>query len=176
MTYSKEQWFGVVSALNPNAVIEKEKQWGIQWRRVQRWFERTNAILKKSEKEELIEDDFDIIIAFFQNCYHLRDWLISSKPELKDNIKNLFDDNFEMGACRDICNGYKHKKLTNPSHDPDFALYREYDHFQAEAEPSKQAILYNIVFDYENDIRKYNIFDLANRCYNLWEQFIKNNC
>lgn len=74
--------------------------------------------------EQLTAEDFDTLIAFFQNCYHLRDWLESTRPELRDDISTLFENNFEMRGCRDICHGFKHKDLKRPSLDPDFNLYR----------------------------------------------------
>ena len=173
--YSKEDWYGVISALNPDRISQKENQWKIQWERVNRWLERCHKILDKSKKEKLTMDDIDILISFFQNCYHLRYWISTSRPDKQKQIEKLFKEHFEMGACRDICNGFKHKKLSKTTYDANFALFREYDHFLTEAKPSENAMIYNIVFDDRDKIRKYNIFDLAQKCFNIWDQFIKEN-
>jgi hypothetical protein len=168
------RWFGG-STLNPDETEEPRNQWMAQAFRVKRWYDRVLSIKSKSETERLTEYDFDTIIAFFQNCYHLRDWLESTRVELKDDIERLFKDNFEMSACRDICHGFKHKNLKTPSLDADFNLYRAYDPFTAEANPEKNPEVYNIAFADGDDIRKFNVFDLADKCVELWIDFLQNH-
>lgn len=165
------QWYGG-SALNPDELAPREDQWESQWARVARWFGRTREIQAKSEAVELGAEDIDVLIAFFQNCYHLRDWIIACRPGLKERLSEFFRQHFEMKACRDICNGFKHKKLKRPSLDPDFCLYREYDHFQADADPLKSSVFYCVAFADGVDVRKYDAFDFARRCFRLWEDFI----
>ena len=81
--------------------------WKSQWSRVSRWFKKVNQLKTKSEKAELDAWDFDILIAFFQNCYILREWIAIFRPDLQKHLKKLFTRHFEMKACRDICNGFK---------------------------------------------------------------------
>lgn len=169
------RWFGG-SALNPDETVSPKNQWMSQFFRVKRWYDRVVDLRGKSETEQLSAYDFDTIIAFFENCYHLRDWLESSRPELKDDLRALFKDCFEMGACRDICHGFKHKRYERPTHDSDFNMYREYDHFKAETEPFKNPEVYNVAFAYGDDIKKYNVFDLADRCFDIWLGFLKDKC
>jgi hypothetical protein len=168
------KWYGG-STLNPNETEKPENQWMAQFFRLTRWYERISSLKSKSENERLDAFDFDTIVAFFHNCYHLRDWLESSRTELKDDIKKLFENSFEMRACRDICCGFKHKNLTRPLLDADFNLYREYDHFTAETRPLKNPEIYNVAFADGNDIRKFNVFDLADRCFNHWIDFLYNH-
>lgn len=168
------KWYGG-SILNPDESIKPENQWKLQFFRAKRWHERALLVKKKSETEALTDYDIDILIAFFQNCYHLRDWLESTRPELKKTIRSLFENSFEMRACRDICHGFKHKYLERPLLDADFNLYREYDHFAAEAEPGKNPEIYNVAFANGNDIRKFNIFDLIDKCTSIWDSFLKSH-
>ena len=72
-----------------------------------------------------------------------------------------------MAACRDICNGFKHKLLTKPSLDAGFNLYREYDHFD-----DQSPIKHWWAFADGNDIRRFDLFDLVRRCFTLCEHFI----
>src|SRR5438067_7171462 len=89
------------------------------------------CIKQKALNEELDVEDLDVVVAFFQNCYHVRDWIAASKPAMKNKLDDLFRSHFEMRACRNICDGFKHKKLDKPIHpDKDFNLYREYDYFE----------------------------------------------
>ena len=75
---------------------------------------------------------------------------------------------------RDICNGFKHKKLSKPTYDADFNIYREYDHIFVETPESTNPIIYNIAFSYQDDIKKYELFDFIDKCYNIWEEFLRN--
>jgi len=163
------KWYGG-STLNPDELIPSNKQWVLQWERVKRWYNQVLEIEQKSLKQELNSYDIDIIIAFFQNSYHMRDWLLASDPELKPKLDNLFQSSFEMGACRDICNGFKHKSYKKPTHDPDFNLYREYDHFEIEGvSPAK----YRIVFaDGTDDIREFDLFELVATIYQILQDFL----
>src|SRR6266436_9869758 len=101
------EWVGG-SALNPDIIYSRDKQWKIQWHRVMRWHQRV-VDLRPKQSIGLDVADIDLVIAFFHNCYHLRDWLCASRPDLTSQINAFYTDTFEMAACRDICNGYKHK-------------------------------------------------------------------
>lgn len=161
------KWYGG-STLNPDILMPRDEQWKIQWHRVIRWYVRANQIKVKSRTIEPDANDIDVILAFFQNCYHLHDWLQSSRPNSKDKIGALFANNVEMAACRDICNGFKHKALNRPALDPDFNQYREYDHFAAEA----NLVVYRLAFTDAGGLRKFELFDLVERCFRLWDNFI----
>ncbi|HDP69888.1 MAG TPA: hypothetical protein ENN38_03645 [Actinobacteria bacterium] len=165
------KWYG--SSLNPDGIIPPAQQWKIQWARVQRWFTRLAKLEKKYEFNELSNEDIDDIITFFQNCYHLRDWIEDSKPELKQDIV-IFFNTFEMKICREICLGFKHKNLQTAKIDKDFGILREYDHFTAETNSLKNPVITKIAFEDGNNIKEYCPFTLAKTCYQLWEEFIKN--
>ncbi|MDQ3803035.1 MAG: hypothetical protein M3416_04170 [Acidobacteriota bacterium] len=163
------KWLGG-STLEPDILMPQQEQWKLQWDRVIRWHNRVDRIKKKSQTSELNAYDIDEVIAFLQNCYHLRDWLQESRPDCRDKVNALFASNFEMTACRDVCNGFKHKRLQRPSHDAHFNLYREYEHFadDGSVNPDK----YSIAFADGVDVRKYDLFDFAECCFRLWESFV----
>lgn len=165
------KWLGG-SALSPDIILPPQEQWKLQWHRVIRWYNRVNQLKKRNLIQELDAYDIDVIIAFLQNCYHLRDWLQESRPDCKDKINTFFANNFEMTACRDVCNGFKHKSLNRPSHDADFNLYREYDPFAADADSSTNPVRYKIAFADGSNLRKYDLFDFAESCFRLWQGFI----
>ncbi len=166
------KWYGGYVLNNDEHPTE---QWKYQWSRVIRWFERVNQIKVKSEiPETAIEaQDLDTVIAFFQNCYHLRDWLEVSRPDLKKKLVTYFEQNFEMKGCRDICHGFKHKKLNRPSIDADFNIVRIYDYLEKMgSEPHRNPVKHIIAFADGNDIRKYDLFDFAGKCFDLWKSFL----
>lgn len=162
------QWLGG-STLEPDILMPRHEQWKLQWHRVIRWHNRINGIKQKCLTEEPNAYDIDDVIAFLQNCYHLRDWLQESRPDCRNKLNALFANNFEMTACRDVCNGFKHKRLNRPSHDAHFNLYREYDHFAGD---SANSVIYRIAFADGNSLRKFDLFSFAERCFRLWEGFI----
>jgi hypothetical protein len=166
------QWHGG-SGLNPDEIVPRKNQWMSQFFRVKRWYDRVVDLRHRSDTERLSAYDFDTLIAFLQNCYHLRDWIEASRLVLKDDLRVLFQHSFEMAACRDICHGFKHKRYNQPTHDSDFNLYREYDHAKAETEPSKNPEVYNVAFACGDDIKKYNVFHLAELCFGVWRDFLE---
>ncbi len=163
------KWYGG-STLNPDELVPAARQWAIQWQRLQRWHRRTLQAQEKSRRQELDLEGIDTVIAFFQNAYHLRDWLLASRPDLQSELSILFRNSFEMGACRDICNGFKHKSVNRPSHDPDFNLYRKYDHFEIEG---LSPVKYRIAFAHGSHIRKFDLFELIASVYQQWKDFLR---
>jgi hypothetical protein len=163
------EWFGG-SALNPDMIFPRNEQWKIQWHRVVRWHKRV-VDLRSNQALGLDVGDIDVVIAFFQNCYHLRDWLHATRPDLSANVDAFYADTFEMAACRDICHGYKHKLLTRPSLDAGFNLCREYDHFDNAA-----PVNHRWAFADGDNIRRFDLFDLAERCFAFCERFIFDVC
>jgi hypothetical protein len=166
------KWYGG-STLNPDMFVAPRDQWRDQWERTLRWFCRVEVIHTKNLREEIDVDDKDVILAFFQNCYHIRDWIKAARPELEADLNDLFRRTFEMRACRNICDGYKHKNLDNPAHpDPDFNLYREYDHLELMGTGGSHPVKQRAVFADGADVRKFDLFELAAECMNLWKEFL----
>lgn len=165
------KWFGG-STLNPDELISRHEQWRLQWDRVQRWYARVRELADTSKYNRLTQGDLDVVIAYFQNAFHLRDWILACHPELQSQLNSLFQTQFEMGACRDICNGFKHKSLTHPSHDAFFNIYQEFDPFQEEIDSTRNFIGYRAAFSNGNDLVKFDLFELADRCFETWTDFI----
>ena len=68
--------------------------------------------------EDLNEVEFqDMMWAFFQNCWHVKDWLhhdpLASTGQ-KTSAIALAHQSGALTICRDLCNGTKHLNLTNP--------------------------------------------------------------
>src|SRR6266481_8171915 len=166
------QWYGG-STLNPDDLIAPPEQWRDQWCRTQRWFASVGTLKRQAAQHELDANDLDTILAFFQNCYHLRDWISASRPDLTNRLDDLFQSYFEMGACRDICNGFKHKRLTRPTHDRDFNLYIEYDYLEIMGGGGSNPIKYCAAFADGEGVRKFDCFELAERCAEAWRLFLR---
>ena len=44
---------------------------------MERWHKRLKVICKKTPKDMGNLEEEDDVLAFFQNCYHLKDWVIN---------------------------------------------------------------------------------------------------
>lgn len=165
------RWYGG-SVLNPDELVAPDEQWYAQWERIRRWHSKVLETQDKSEKQELDSFDMDTIITYFQDAYHLRDWFLASRSDLKFSLYNLFQTSFEMRACRDIANGFKHKFINRNVQDPDFNLYKEYDHFELEG---MNPLKYRIAFADGPDIKKFDLFDLVEVVYLIWSAYIDKN-
>jgi hypothetical protein len=169
------KWYGG-GALNPDGLVPAHEQWRDQWSRVQRWARRVRGLKRKAEFSELSPEDVDTVLAFFHNAYALRDWIRVCRPDVTSKLNDLFATSFEMGALRDLCNGFKHKVLERPSHDADFNLYREVDPFQSEIDSLRSEIRYRVAFADGDDIRRYDLFEYAEECVRHWGRFVNAEC
>ena len=59
--------------------------WKGQLERVKRWHTRVKEAARNGS-----DDLEDFAYAFFQNAFHLRDWIKNERPELKTQVDNLF--------------------------------------------------------------------------------------
>ena len=97
-----------------------------QYDRMMRWFSKLQEIYNQSEKpqpgpvqeffrrgQDRWEPDLDIVYAFFQNCYHLLDWIEKDSEIVtsKSQLRSFRDKNDSLVCCMDICNGSKHCDL-----------------------------------------------------------------
>lgn len=115
--------------------------------------------------DEAISDieKLDFFLAFFMNCYALRDWFIQSRAVPKSEMDRLVFADGSMRLCRDICNRSKHLSLTrDPSVDAHYQIAREYDHYD------KTARWFILAAGTKRDL-----FDLASGCMDFWRLFLR---
>jgi len=106
------------------------------------------------------EGTLDFAYAFFQNCHHLREWIELSRDIPSRELGDFVGRNPEVQACRDIANGTKHFHVTHPSVDAEFSIGRELI-------PFTDSWSYFVVAG-----QKYELLELANRCLQLWDDFL----
>jgi hypothetical protein len=135
--------------------IHRNDGWRGQLERVQRWHSRTVTAAQTGSP-----DLQDFIFVFFQNCYHLREWLCQTSTISKHDVDGFFNGTKELLLCRDICNATKHLNINRASVDATFSIGYEYN----PSEPSNARLF--LIAD-----AKYDLLDLASRCLKLLEQF-----
>lgn len=140
-----------------------------QLKRVKRWHKRLEEIYLGREHSRDTDYYQDVLYSFFQNCFHLKDWLITSRV-INGNVINTFINSEDsLKICRDICNGSKHFKITNPSIDPNIKIKNRNFSLSIGNQPTQIKIIYWI----EASGSSYHAFDIATHCLVLWEKFLK---
>ena len=121
-------------------------------------------------------DELDYFISFFQNCFHLKDWIIEAQKNDGINWSNkihaMINSNQSMKICRDLCNGLKHLRINRPSIDKNFAIFYEYRPFH-NLDGSKESGW--SVFISENNLSKPDKFlmeEIVKNCLDAWINFI----
>jgi hypothetical protein len=151
--------------------VHKNGGWRGQYLRLQRWHRLIHRIGRAKTQTEDTEQEHDFLYAYFQNCYHLRDWLRNSGTLTSKALQEFFRLNEPMGVCRDICNGTKHWHIDHPSVDADFSVGREY----VPPDWSGERPHVNESWFIVSGKNKYDLFEVADTCMALWDSFLRDN-
>jgi hypothetical protein len=118
--------------------------------------------------KQVPEEHFDDLIAFFQFCYSLRDWLEAADPNFKPKIRSRISQSDTMRICRDICNRTKHYKIKDPSVDPQWSIGREY------VPPDTLGLRPGLTETWFliAGTKKLDVFELARECFEFWKGFV----
>ena len=85
--------------------------WQMQWRRVERGFEKLSQTYNNTE---LYDDD---VYHFFQDAWHLKDW-IKNDPEVPEEVRDRIEESIAVvrafRIAADFANGTKHMALNRP--------------------------------------------------------------
>src|SRR5688572_12747241 len=87
-----------------------------QYDRMKRWYGRFQQLDQGRVHDQRADEYLDIVHTFFQNCYHLKDWLRSDTAihqSVRDAVEPHVNASRELRMCADICNGGKHAVLTS---------------------------------------------------------------
>lgn len=131
--------------------------WPGQYRRMLRWYDRLRGALSGEDANEI----FDFIYAFFQNCYHLKDWLVSDGVATNAEVKALFDSSTELKLCRDLCNSTKHLQYNSPNIESKPRIWREWDAL------SKTSYGWYLYVD-----ERRSVTERATKCVAIWDDFL----
>ena len=132
--------------------------WQSHFDRVERWYERS-----KSARSE--HDQLDFLLAFFDNSFALRDWLIDTGAAKKKEIESLFSGHVELRINRDLANSFKHHSIDRPSQEQPPSIAIEY----APERPTFRTDCRLVVL---SEGEKYEALALAGRCLEIWRGFL----
>ena len=144
--------------------LQQVEGWQGQYERMLRWHKRANA----AARSDVSPDELDFLLAFFESCFHLRDWLLAVGSTDQQSLEELFKSHDELRVCRDLANGFKHHSISRPSVDAQFSVVREYiprNWPSAHAYPNGKWMV--IAGGYQVGLR-----ELAGRCVSIWQIFL----
>ncbi|MGE5372267.1 MAG: hypothetical protein ACM3QZ_09790 [Solirubrobacterales bacterium] len=168
------------------------EEWKRQYERIRRWYNRVNGIRLSSEYLVLQDD----LLAFFMNCYHLRDWLIHGSPIDEKAVDEYINRNNYLSACRQLANGTKHLHCRRRPNDVARVFYKP-NAYEVEFgtstggagrslinELSSAVSIEGSTFDMINklapgefiieyDNRTYDIIKFTTECLSAWDLFLK---
>lgn len=152
-------------------------QYPNQLSRIKRYFAKFQQINNGVQYDDSSLEHEDVLYGFFQNCYHLKDW-IKHDPACSGwtDIEDAINANQDMQFCADLCNGTKHLELrrSRSGQDPKFTggvlTLRVTDGFgvQERVDISRR-------YTVSASSGELDAFELAGRCMNFWDQYIRDN-
>jgi hypothetical protein len=144
-----------------------------QWKRVKRWYRRLKYISENKPASESSKNDDDDVAAFFQNCYHLKDW-IKNDPQagkMRNEVEDYVSKSESLSICADICNGTKHLILDKSRSGTNPTFGNHTHRVYLNNTPILVCRGYTIV---AGD-KTFDAFDLAFRCMMDWHHFLSLN-
>lgn len=142
--------------------------------------ERLYGFVTSKNFEELdMQLQIDIILSFFMNCYHLKDWLIKSGID-KKVVWDFIEQTYELKVCHDLTNSTKHLGI-DASGKKFVSLYswekagwpspisRSYDYLKKIQDKENPEHLVLSVDGHEIDCK-----DFMKNCMQKWNEFLNN--
>lgn len=142
-----------------------------QYQRMERWLDRIAIMAEKGDRELKPVELRDFFIAYFQTCYHVKDYLKNdpkvrvSEPELQSFI----DTNDCMALCADICNATKHLYLNSSGWSKEDPQIDE----RASATVSAATGESSATFRVNTNSGKKDAYELAKECRETWDEFLR---
>jgi hypothetical protein len=97
--------------------------WQGQFARARRWLDRLLAVANDWEAHDL-DEQIDFALVFFQNVYHVRDYLLREGVVAQKSLDDLMGQAEVLRIARDLANGSKHRLVTSPSVDSSPWIHR----------------------------------------------------
>lgn len=144
-----------------------------QFKRMERWHKRLKSICDKVPAGFGTFEELDDVMAFFQNCYHLKDWVKNDNNSgiSSAEVENFVNSSEFLKICGDLCNGFKHLKISNPKVDSDTNINR---HIYLPPGGHVSDPIVKREFIITSAEKKYEALDLADKCIAEWHGFFNN--
>ena len=138
---------------------------------MKRYYERFARLDEGYKHDRPSENSVDDIYAFFQNCYHLKDWIKNDHTlpdRIRDSVEPFINATRSLCLCADLCNSLKHLSLDRPERSGKKPAF------------GRKAFSYSVVqgslsirYEIKTDTGPEDAFSLAGECVSDWDAFIK---
>ena len=131
---------------------------------------RVRRFLHRIETHNRPSTDYDDDIwAFFQNCWHLKDW-VKNDPEVPSSVRTTIESTIkgspELLMCADLANASKHLFLSTPR------IGAKHSHKNYLVVMGGQSRVEYFIDT--GDGSKIDAVDLARKCVTSWESILEN--
>jgi hypothetical protein len=146
--------------------------WREQYDRLKRYYDRFTAIDQGRPHDVASDNYIDDIYAFFQSCYHLKDWIKNDSDvsqSIKDRVEHYITSKRSLSLCGDLCNSTKHliRTKSDRSHENPFFGAKKFA-LDLGSGPTTIRLKYQI----ETDREPIDAFQLAAESIADWESFL----
>ncbi len=140
-----------------------------QYRRMLRWYSRFERIHSGEDLGdcERLKDD---ILAFFINCFHLKDWVKWDSGIKPETIEGFINENACLQFCADIANGAKHLALDHGRICTDSGCLRHAILVDKQSSVGKFTLILQ-----ESNEEIIDSFEIATTCIQKWREFFFQN-
>lgn len=151
-----------------------------QYDRMKRWYERFSAINQGRLHDTPSDNYLDEIYAFFQNCYHLKDWIKNDgtvAAHIQQSIESYINETYinseqPLKLCADICNSLKHLRLDSSRSGESPAFGRK--QFAVGLGPGLPTTI-SLRYEVDTSSGSLDAFSLATDCVTAWDNFLRTN-
>lgn len=150
-----------------------------QFYRTERWLGRLKAIYGGDfQPIGNWDDPLDHVLAFFFNCHHVKDWLMTG-PEWQDEVapkvkkmavEQFISESEALSICADLCNGNKHFRLDKKPRSGNTPIFHS-KHTKIDTTTGSLIIAARYTF---RTVRgDTDAYALAEECFEDWRNFIR---
>lgn len=113
----------------------------------------------------------DAIYAFFQDCYHLKDWIKNdlTSPQ-RTSVESFVSHSKNLSLCADICNGSKHLTLIRSRTGCVPKLGGHEVSFRPVHGPNRRRRY--VTYKIDSGDQSLDVFDVAENCMAEWKHFL----
>ena len=143
-----------------------------KYRSMLRSYERLKKIETDNGNEVSNTESRDAVEDFFNQCYHLKDWLKKGADvTILLDIEDYIDKSLPLSLAADYCNTFKHAGLNRSRSNKN--IEKVNTHIKLDLTPNGFVATSRLEITIAGD--KYNAFDLATQCIEEWKNFINLN-
>jgi hypothetical protein len=148
----------------------------VQFKRLGRWYERFKNINDDQILDKSDEFYLDDVIAFFINCYHLKDWIKNdpAATSVADKVEAYINNNLELSLCADICTSMKHLEF-NRNYLPRSGGKVSWNKKDVKLKVGSGERIIATKYRLDTKLGPRDAFDIATKCIEAWDKFYSDN-